>query len=80
MMNNETNMTFQTAIFTLEKQYNAAYRGTKTVSEMCTDSITDAMAWDSADGDKVYHVFNCLLGCERVVSDEQLIALAECYA
>ena len=80
MMNNETTMTFQTAILTLENQYNAAYRGTKTVNEMCTNSITDAMAWDSEDGDKVYHVFDCFLGCDRVVSDDQLIALAECYA
>ena len=80
MMNNKTNMTFNTAIITLEKQYNAKYRGIKTVSEMCTDSITNAMAWDSVDGDKVYHVFDCFLGCDRVVSDDQLIALAECYA
>ena len=80
MMNNKTTMTFQTAIFTLEKQYNAKYLGTKTVSQMCTDSVTDSMAWDSVDGDKVYHVFDCFLGCDRVVSDDQLIALAECYA
>ena len=78
MMNNKTNMTFQTAISTLEKKYNANYRGTKTVREMCT-SLIDAISWEHESPDAIYHQFETEVGMNKVVRDDQVIALAKHY-
>lgn len=79
MMNNETTMTFQTAISVLESEFDSIYRGVKTVSEMCT-SLTDAISWEGESPDAIYHQFETKVGANKIVREDQVIALAKHYA
>lgn len=73
-------MTFNFAISTLETAFDATYTGTKTVRDMCT-SLTDAISWENESPDKVYHQFKSNNDSpNRIVSDDQLMQVANHYA
>jgi hypothetical protein len=76
-MNNKT-LTIRQALVILEEQYNATYRGIKTVREMCSN-LTDAMCWDKEDPNTVYHQFETKEGPNHIVKDDQIISLALHY-
>ena len=76
-MKTET-LTFREALVILEDQYDSTYRGVKTVREMCSD-LTDAMYWDKEDPNTIYHQFETQEGPNRIVKDDQIIALALHY-
>ena len=80
-MNNTMNnkMTFRYALSVLEEKYDATYRGTKTVSEMCS-SLTDWMSWEGESPDAVYHQFETKSGPNTIVKDDQIIKLATSYS
>ena len=78
MMNNKTTMTFRYALSVLESEFDSVYRGIKTVSEMC-DSLTDAIMWEHESPDAIYHQFETKVGMNKVVRDDQVIALAKHY-
>lgn len=84
-MNKTTNfatdypMTFRYALSVLEDEFNATYRGIKTVSEMCT-SLTDAISWENESPDAIYHQFETKSGPNKIVSDDQILQLANHYA
>lgn len=71
-------MTFRYALSVLEDQFDATYRGSKTVREMCT-SLTDAISWEGESPDAVYHQFETKSGPNRIVKDDQVIKLANSY-
>ena len=72
-------MTFRYAISVLEDEFNATYRGIKTVREMCT-SLTDAISWENESPDAIYHQFETKSGPNQIVSDDQLMQVANHYA
>ena len=79
MNNTMTNeMTFRYALSILEEQYGATYRGSKTVSDMCT-SLTDWMSWEGESPDAVYHQFETSEGPNHIVADKDVISLAKHY-
>jgi len=79
MNNTMTNkMTFRYALSILEEQYGATYRGSKTVSDMCT-SLTDWMSWEGESPDAVYHQFETSEGPNHIVADKGVISLAKHY-
>lgn len=68
------------AISVLEKQYNAKYNGTLTVSDMSTDLVS-AIMWEGESPDKVYHQFITVDDTPNtIVSDDNLFSLANRYA
>ena len=67
------------ALSILSEQYDATYRGTKTVREMCSNLI-DACYWDKEDPNTVYHQFETKEGPNRIVEDSQIIKLAVSYS
>ena len=75
---NTTQMTFQTAIDILSKKFNATYKGTQTVREMCS-TLTDAMSWENEDPNTIYHQFETESGPNSIVKDDQIIKLALHY-
>lgn len=77
--NNKSNMTLKYALSVLETHYDATYRGTKTVREMCS-SLTDWITWENESPDAVYHQFETKIGVNRIVADDDLIQLANHYA
>ena len=72
-------MTFRFAISVLEEQFDATYRGIKTVDEMCS-SLTDYMSWENEPLDKVYHQFETKVGANTIVADDDILQLANHYA
>ena len=72
-------MTFRFAISVLEEQYDATYRGIKTVREMCS-SLTDWITWEDESPDAIYHQFETKVGANRIVADDQILQLANHYA
>ena len=72
-------MTFRYALSVLEAEFDSIYRGSETVRDMCT-SLTDAISWEGESPDKIYHVFETKVGANRVVADDQVMALAKHYA
>jgi len=72
-------MTFRFAISVLEEQYDATYRGIKTVSEMCS-SLTDWITWEGESPDAIYHQFETKVGANCIVADDQILQLANHYA
>jgi len=72
-------MTFRFAISVLEEQFDATYRGIKTVSEMCS-SLTDWITWEGESPDAIYHQFETKVGANTIVSDDQILQLANHYA
>ena len=78
MKTNNTEMTFRYALSVLESEFDSIYRGIKTVSEMC-DSLTDAIMWEHESPDAIYHQFETKVGMNKVVRDDQVIALAKHY-
>ena len=77
-MNNTNALTFSSALTILADEFNATYRGIKTVREMCYD-LVDAMYWDNEDPNTIYHQFETKTGPNRIVKDDQIIALALHY-
>lgn len=73
MMKNE--MTFRYALSVLEEQFDATYRGIKTVNEMCS-SLTDWISWEGESPDAIYHQFETKSGPNHIVKDDQIISLA----
>jgi len=71
--------TFDFAVSVLEKEFDATYRGTKTVDEMCS-SLTDYMWWENEPLDKVYHQFETQSGPNQIVADDDFLKLANHYA
>ena len=78
-MTNNNSMTFRYALSVLEAEFDSIYRGSETVRDMCT-SLTDAISWENESPDKVYHRFETKVGPNRIVAEDQVIALAKHYA
>lgn len=78
MKTNNTEMTFRYALSVLETEFDSIYRGIKTVSEMC-DSLTDAISWEGESPDAIYHQFETKVGANKIVREDQVIALAKHY-
>ena len=72
-------MTFRYALSVLEEQFNATYRGSKTVTEMCS-SLTDWISWENESPDAVYHQFETSQGPNQIVAEKDVINLAKHYA
>lgn len=72
-------MTFRFALSVLESEFDSVYRGIKTVAQMCQESFLDSMMWDNVDGDTIYHQFETVTGPDKIVRDDQVIALAQSY-
>ena len=71
-------MTFRYALSVLEEQFNSTYRGIATVKEMTTD-LQSAIAFEGEKPETVYHRFETKVGPNRIVKEEQVIALAQHY-
>ena len=71
-------MTFRYALSVLEDEFNATYRGIKTVKEMCS-SLTDRITWEGEDDNKAYHQFETVTGPNKIVADNQVVPLAKSY-
>ena len=78
-MTNNNSMTFRYALSVLEAEFDSIYRGSETVRDMCT-SLTDSISWENESPDKVYHRFETKVGPNRIVAEDQVIALAKHYA
>ena len=78
MKTNNSNITFRYALSVLETEFDSTYRGIKTVSEMC-NSLTDAISWEGESADAIYHQFETKVGANKIVRDDQVIALAKHY-
>lgn len=72
-------MTFRFALSVLESEFDSVYRGIKTVAEMCQESFANALSFDGVDGDTIYHQFETVTGPDKIVRDDQVIALAQSY-
>ena len=77
IMNNDT-MTFRYALSVLEVEFDAIYRGISTVKEMTTDLIS-AISFEGEDPETVYHRFETKVGPNRIVKEDQVIAVATNY-
>ena len=71
-------LTFRQALVILEEQFDSIYRGISTVSEMTTDLVS-AISFEGEDPETVYHRFETKVGPNRIVKDDQVIALALHY-
>ena len=71
-------LTFDQALNILEEQFDATYNDTATVREMTTD-LQSAICWEGENPDTVYHRFTTKVGPNRIVKDDQIIALALHY-
>ena len=71
-------LTFRQALNILEEKYDATYRGISTVKEMTTDLIS-AISFEGENPETVYHRFETKVGPNRIVKDDQIIALALHY-
>ena len=71
-------ITFRQALVILEEQFDSIYRGISTVKEMSTDLIS-AISFEGEDPETVYHRFETKVGPNRIVKDDQVIALALHY-
>ena len=77
IMNNDT-MTFRYALSVLEVEFDAIYRGISTVKEMTTD-LMSAISFEGEDPETVYHRFETKVGPNRIVKEDQVIAVATNY-
>ena len=77
-MNNTKTITFRQALVILEEQFDSIYRGISTVKEMTTDLVS-AISFEGEDPETVYHRFETKVGPNRIVKDDQVIALALHY-
>ena len=75
---NDNNMTFRYALSVLEVEFDAIYRGISTVKEMTTD-LMSAISFEGEDPETVYHRFETKVGPNRIVKEDQVIALAKHY-
>ena len=71
-------LTFRQALVILEEQFDSIYRGISTVKEMTTDLVS-AISFEGEDPETVYHRFETKVGPNRIVKDDQVIALALHY-
>ena len=60
---------FSFAVATLERQFNAKYIGT---------CVPDYINNDERG--EIFHRFQVVSGCDRIIADEQLFQVANCYA
>ena len=79
-MNNtiKNEMTFRYALSVLEEQFDSTYRGISTVKEMTTD-LMSAISFEGENPETVYHRFETKVGPNRIVKEDQVIALAQHY-
>jgi hypothetical protein len=75
-MNNT--MTFRYALSVLEEKFDSTYRGISTVKEMSTDLIS-AISFEGENPETVYHRFETKVGPNRIVKEDQVLALAATY-
>ena len=71
-------LTFRQALNILEEQFDSTYRGISTVKEMTTD-LMSAISFEGENPETVYHRFETKVGPNRIVKDDQIIALALHY-
>ena len=77
-MNNTKAITFRQALNILEDEFDAIYRGISTVKEMTTD-LMSAISFEGENPETIYHRFETKVGPNRIVKDDQIIALALHY-
>ena len=77
-MNNTNALTFRQALNILEEQFDSTYRGISTVKEMTTD-LMSAISFEGENPETIYHRFETKVGPNRIVKDDQIIALALHY-
>jgi hypothetical protein len=77
-MNNTSIITFRQSLVILEEQFDSIYRGISTVKEMTTDLVS-AISFEGEDPETVYHRFETKVGPNRIVKDDQVVALALHY-
>ena len=79
-MNNtiKNEMTFRYALSVLEEQFDSTYRGISTVKEMTTD-LMSAISFEGENPETIYHRFETKVGPNRIVKEDQVIALAQHY-
>jgi hypothetical protein len=73
-------MTIRFAISVLEDEFNAIYRGIKTVDEMTKDCLVSAIQFEDKSSETVYHMFETKTGSNRIVEEMNLVPLANFYA
>ena len=71
-------LTFRQALVILEEQFDSIYRGISTVKEMTTDLVS-AISFEGEDPETIYHRFETKVGPNRIVKDDQVMALALHY-
>ena len=71
-------LTFDQALNILEEEFDSTYSGTATVREMTTD-LQSAISWEGENPETIYHRFQTKIGPNRIVKDDQIIALALHY-
>ena len=71
-------LTFRQALNILEEQFDSTYRGISTVKEMTTD-LMSAISFEGENPETIYHRFETKVGPNRIVKDDQIIALALHY-
>ena len=71
-------LTFRQALNILEEEFDSTYSGTATVREMTTD-LQSAISWEGENPETIYHRFQTKIGPNRIVKDDQIIALALHY-
>ena len=71
-------LTFRQALNILEEEFDSIYRGISTVKEMTTD-LMSAISFEGENPETVYHRFETKVGPNRIVKDDQIIALALHY-
>ena len=77
-MNNTKAITFRQALNILEDEFDAIYRGISTVKEMTTD-LMSAISFEGENPETIYHRFETKVGPNRIVKEDQVIALALPY-
>ena len=77
-MNTTKALTFRQALNILEEQFDSTYRGISTVKEMTTD-LMSAISFEGENPETIYHRFETEVGPNRIVKDDQIIALALHY-
>ena len=77
-MNNTKAITFRQALNILEDEFDAIYRGISTVKEMTTD-LMSAISFEGENPETIYHRFETKVGPNRIVKEDQVIALALHY-
>ena len=71
-------LTFRQALNILEEEFDSIYRGISTVKEMTTD-LMSAISFEGENPETIYHRFETKVGPNRIVKDDQIIALALHY-